>query len=241
VSRPVPALVTLDCGDTLLAEPRPEAVTDLRLAHVRRWVAAAGLRLDERVVRDAFGRALGVCRERLARGEPDGAMMLAGLVRDELAPPAGDLAELAAALDDPYPGALPPAPGAAEALARLRSAGVRLGIVSNTAVKSGRMLRRHLAAAGLLGQFDPDCVAFSDERGVAKPDRRIFDAVLAAAGCAPARAVHVGDLRLVDVAGARAAGLASVRYRGLFDDPSAGPEADALADRLTDLPAILGL
>jgi putative hydrolase of the HAD superfamily len=91
----------------------------------------------------------------------------------------------------------------APALARLRRAGARLGVVSNS---DGRV-REALAAAGLLDAFD--VVVDSAEAGVEKPDPRIFHLALEPLGIAPAEALHVGDVREVDVAGARRAGLAA--------------------------------
>jgi hypothetical protein len=41
---------------------------------------------------------------------------------------------------------------------------------------------------------------------------------------------HVGDLLRTDVAGARGVGMASIRIRAVYDDPSEQPEADLLAD-----------
>jgi putative hydrolase of the HAD superfamily len=61
--------------------------------------------------------------------------------------------------------------------------------------------------------------AFSDEVGVYKPDPAIFARALTSLGDVPAdRALHVGDLRRTDIAGARAIGMTSVRYRGANDD-----------------------
>ena len=51
---------------------------------------------------------------------------------------------------------------------------------------------------------------------------------------APALA-HVGDLRRTDVAGARAAGMRSVRYRGLHDDRGDGPDADVVISEWHEL------
>jgi HAD superfamily hydrolase (TIGR01509 family) len=52
-----------------------------------------------------------------------------------------------------------------------------------------------------------DEVVVSAVVGAAKPDRAIFEAALAAAGCEAPEAVHVGDSAEADVGGARAAGI----------------------------------
>ncbi len=93
------------------------------------------------------------------------------------------------------------APRTAEALKRLRAAGLRLGVVSN----SDGGVEEALTAAGLRPSFD--VVVDSASAGVEKPDPRIFNLALAALGVAPAEALYIGDIYEVDVAGARAAGL----------------------------------
>ena len=91
-----------------------------------------------------------------------------------------------------------------EALARLRAAGLRLGIVSNS---DGRV-DQALSAAGLREYFD--VVIDSSVFGAEKPDPAIFRAALEALDVAPDEALYVGDLYDVDVLGARAAGMDAV-------------------------------
>jgi putative hydrolase of the HAD superfamily len=91
-----------------------------------------------------------------------------------------------------------------DALARLRAAGLRLGIVSNS---DGRV-DQALTAAGLRDYFD--VVIDSSVFGTEKPDPAIFRAALEALDVAPEEALYVGDLYDVDVVGARAAGMEAV-------------------------------
>jgi putative hydrolase of the HAD superfamily len=91
-----------------------------------------------------------------------------------------------------------------DALARLRAAGLRLGVVSNS---DGRV-EEALGAAGLLGYFD--VIVDSALAGVEKPDPAIFRPALEALGVPPEEALYVGDLYEVDVLGAEAAGIPAV-------------------------------
>jgi putative hydrolase of the HAD superfamily len=91
-----------------------------------------------------------------------------------------------------------------DALGRLRAAGLRLGIVSNS---DGRV-DQALSAAGLREYFD--VVIDSSVFGTEKPDPAIFRAALEALDVAPEEALFVGDLYDVDVVGARAAGMEAV-------------------------------
>jgi putative hydrolase of the HAD superfamily len=113
-----------------------------------------------------------------------------------------------------------------DALARLRGAGLRLGVVSNS---DGRVAEA-LEAAGLRGYFD--VVVDSALAGIEKPDPAIFRAALGALGVPPAEALYVGDLYDVDVLGANAAGMPAV----LLVPPGAPrPEGCATVGSLQEL------
>lgn len=132
-----------------------------------------------------------------------------------------------------------PVADAADVLSAVAATGVAVGIISDTALATGRHLRTYLDAYGILQHVT--FAAFSDEVGVYKPDPAIFAAALDGLGIGdPATAAHVGDLKRTDVAGARAMGMSTVRFRGVVDDPEDGAEADHVIDRLADLPRVLG-
>ena len=114
----------------------------------------------------------------------------------------------------------------APALERLRAAGRRLALVSN----SNGTVRAKLERLGLARFFET--IVDSREEGVEKPDPRIFRIALDRMGADPATTIHVGDLVYVDVVGARAAGLRPVLLdpHGLY----AGADCDRVAS-LDDL------
>lgn len=102
---------------------------------------------------------------------------------------------------------------------RLRAAGFRIGLVSNS---DGDYQRRKLSTVGLTGVFAAE--VFSGDLGIAKPAPEIFHAGVAALGSTPNRTVYVGDKWDVDVLGARGAGLAAVwLHRGGQRGESAHP------------------
>jgi putative hydrolase of the HAD superfamily len=90
---------------------------------------------------------------------------------------------------------------AAPALTCVRDLGLRLTVVSNWDCS----LPDVLDDVGLLTLVDD--VVSSAVVGAAKPDSRIFEAALSAAGCQASEALHVGDSPANDVQGARAAGI----------------------------------
>ncbi len=113
-----------------------------------------------------------------------------------------------------------------EALARLRAAGLRLGVVSNS---DGRVAEA-LEAAGLREYFD--VVVDSTLAGVEKPDPAIFRAALEVLEVPPAEALYVGDLYEVDVVGANAAGIPAVL---LLPPGAPRPEGCATVGSLEEL------
>jgi FMN phosphatase YigB (HAD superfamily) len=127
------------------------------------------------------------------------------------------------------------APGIGPALEALAERGVRLGIVCDVGFSGGELLRELLDREGLLANFSG--WAFSDEVGHYKPAPQIFEAALGALGAEPGEAMHVGDLRRTDVAGAAAHGMRTVRYRGMNDEGEgdAGPEAEFVLDSHAEL------
>lgn len=130
---------------------------------------------------------------------------------------------------------LVPAPDIAPALEALRERGVRIGIVCDVGFTGGAVLRELLADQGLLEHFSG--WAFSDEVGHYKPSPQMFEAALDALGAEPGEAMHVGDLRRTDIAGAAAFGMRTARYRGMHDDAdeASGVEADFVLDSHLEL------
>jgi FMN phosphatase YigB (HAD superfamily) len=127
------------------------------------------------------------------------------------------------------------APGIHACLEGLRKREIRLGIVCDVGFSGGELLRELLEAEGLLGHFGG--WGFSDEVGHYKPAPQIFEAALGSLEAEPGEAMHVGDLRRTDVAGGRALGMRTARYRGMNDegDSEAGPDADFVVERHDEL------
>jgi putative hydrolase of the HAD superfamily len=116
-----------------------------------------------------------------------------------------------------------------EALAALRAAGLRIGLVSNSARDVHEFARHH----GL----DVDAGISSFHHGHTKPHASIFRAVLDLLGVEPAEAAMVGDTIADDVEGARALGMLAI----LVDREGLHPDFEPRIDSLGGLPAFLGL
>ncbi len=122
-----------------------------------------------------------------------------------------------------------PLPGIREVIPTLAAAGYRLGLISDTSITPGRVLRQFLEKDGLAEHFT--VLTFSDETGFPKPDPRMFRLTLARLGwdegdAAPlGQAAHIGDTPRTDIAGAQAVGMIAIRYAGANDDQEP-PAAD---------------
>jgi FMN phosphatase YigB (HAD superfamily) len=129
--------------------------------------------------------------------------------------------------------------GAEETLSRLKEAELGLGLVCDTGLSPGRVVRELLDDCGLLKFLDVTC--FSDEVGVPKPGGEIFAKALAELGVRPPEAMHVGDLRRTDIAGAHDIGMHAARFRGVHDDLSDAHEAEIVLDRHQQILEVLEL
>jgi putative hydrolase of the HAD superfamily len=150
-------------------------------------------------------------------------------------------------------------PGARDFLLALQRAGIRRALICDTGFTPGPVVRKLLDRLGLLELLEIS--VFSEEVGAPKPDPRAFAAALGGLGVSAAGAMHVGDLRRSDIAGAHGAGMRAVRFRGRNDDageqpgPNAGvidcatagckpscarPEGDAVVASYAELAQLLG-
>lgn len=168
--------------------------------------------LSREDARSAVGRVQAWAHEREARGHcPSVPHQVARLSRDCRVRLDGD--DIARQLDRLIANArVLVAPGAPEALDRLRSAGVRLGLVSNLLHGTGDGCRALLRSFRILAPFS--VLVFSDEHPWSKPGPQPFRYAVRQLGAGPAQSAHVGDLAY-DIVGARRAGLRPILYTGL--------------------------
>ena len=119
---------------------------------------------------------------------------------------------------------------------RLRSVGLRLGIVTNgyTTMQS-RKIHHHRLVTLL------DFVVISEEAGVHKPEKAIFDLALGKAEATAQRSLFVGDTPSADIDGACNAGLHAVLMDPLDTWSDFQSEGVPKIRRLGELLPLLGL
>ena len=97
---------------------------------------------------------------------------------------------------------------AVETLNGMRDRSLRIGLICNIGRSSGRILRDLLGDLRILDFFT--ATIFSDEVGIRKPDRRIFEAAARGLEVDISTIVHIGDHPEADAWGAKQAGMKAI-------------------------------
>ncbi len=135
-----------------------------------------------------------------------------------------------------------PSPGAEHVLDTLRSAGVRVAIITNG---FQAMQTRKIAHHGFRDRVDH--VIISETVGAHKPDPRIFEYALEKTGGVAEESVHIGDHLANDIAGAIGAGLRAALYDPLgervadIEQELNGKTPTYVLSRLEDILPIAGI
>lgn len=227
--------IFLDAGNTLVS---------IRFDKVAAGLASLGVHAELSALRRAEAASRPAISKQLSAGpwrapEEPFVVYLRGILRELErlgAGTDGDLTALATRLAPAIRGArasdlwsevMPRVP---EALAAMRSLGLRLAVVSNSDGTAERMLRDVELRDYL------DAVVDSAVVGCEKPDPEIFRHALRAVDADPETTLHVGDLYEADVLGARAAGLHALLLDPFGDwgpvDCETSPDVPTLAATL---------
>jgi HAD superfamily hydrolase (TIGR01549 family) len=94
-----------------------------------------------------------------------------------------------------------------ETLGKLKQAGIKLGILSNTFINAVT-LEKHLRQLGILDFFDVRLYSYQFK--FRKPDKRIFKEAAKRLNCEPANVLFVGDRVDTDIIGALGANMPAV-------------------------------
>jgi putative hydrolase of the HAD superfamily len=236
--------VTFDCWGTLLLDGpgSDERYKPRRLVGIEKVLKTLGVDVSRQRLSEAYD----ISGQRLARtwktnrDVPVKAHVTALLEAVDPALPRRISRPWLGALIDAYAHPALTAPpaidqGAFAALEALAGDGVVLSVISNTMRTPGIVLGQILERAGLTAF---KVMTFSDDCGIRKPDPEIFHLTLRQMGVAPEHAVHVGDDPILDVEGAREAGMAVIQVTP--DGRATAPtKPDAVVRGLHELPAAL--
>jgi putative hydrolase of the HAD superfamily len=199
-------------------------------------VADEGIAADEIAYRRARSKADNTVRQILASEEPgtDDSRIFAWFVTllTALGVPADRLEAVGADIRGRHAeGTLwtYTVPGTLDMLRDLKTAGLRLAVISNA---DGRVAQ-YLAHSGLADEFE--FILDSGTVGIEKPDRRIFEMALERLGLGAEEVVYVGDSWEIDVVGATSAGI-----RAIYLAPEPRDGAVCITG-ICDLPSALGI
>ncbi|HBG77481.1 MAG TPA: hypothetical protein DDW84_01340 [Phycisphaerales bacterium] len=127
-------------------------------------------------------------------------------------------------------------PDLSQTLEKLKSAGLKLGILSNTFINAF-MLDRHLEQFNLPGYFS--IRLYSYQFKFRKPNRRIFIDSAQMMGCLPENILYVGDRLDNDVAGAAKTNMTPVLKRAYTNIGKTIPQNVRVIENLSELPALI--
>jgi putative hydrolase of the HAD superfamily len=232
--------VSFDCWNTLIYEDSWETAHALRVGALEQAATEAGRALEAGEAGQAFDAAWHRHMELWEQGVASGATEVAhwALAALDLSPHGRVLPDLVKHFEEAsHSGRVVALDGAGETLEALARAGIRRALVCDTGLTPGRVVRQQLDRLGLLSLLEE--TIFSDEWSLPKPHPEVFHAALAPLGAEPHESVHVGDLRRTDVAGGRGVGMTTIRLRARYDDQSAHPDADHVADSHAEVREIL--
>ncbi len=239
---PSPRAITFDCWNTLLYEDSWTTAHALRVDALVRAARSVGSEVDTETAGRAFDTAWQHHMEIWEAGVASGATDVAhwALAELGLSPHGANLPELVHDFEQAsHSGRVLVVDDTRVALEAFSAAGIRLGLICDTGLTPGRVVRQFLDAHGLLSLLTT--TIFSDEWSVPKPHPEVFNAALSELDVCASDAMHIGDLKRTDVAGARAVGMTSVRLRARNDDLSAHAEADYVVDDYVGFGALLGI
>ncbi|HEY3274201.1 MAG TPA: HAD family hydrolase [Methanocella sp.] len=231
--------VTFDLWNTLIAHDEfyDGRIQEARYEGIARVLHDAGHEVSRENIRSAYAGSEKYLNERWATDrDMDTGEQVEVLLRClGIAPEPG----LAGAMAVPYANAvLQVEPflvdGTLEVLDRIRDSGLRLALISNTGRTPGAAMRKVIGKMGLLDYFE--VTTFSNEAGYLKPHPRIFEMTLARMGSKPGQTVHVGDHDVLDVQGAIAYGMKSVRVLQYAADKDSTCKPDASVGTMAGVP-----
>jgi len=131
----------------------------------------------------------------------------------------------------------PPVVPGIKAVLEVLSKVYKIGIICNTGWHSGKTVRQLLKDSDFLKYFSH--LTFSDEAGVAKPHKQIFEYTLEKLGCRTEEAVHIGDSEYSDIVGAKQAEMRAILFTGINDKYKDNNSADLTISTYNNLVDIL--
>lgn len=236
------AAVFFDSGGTIFdfdgkaeegPDPSPDALSEGACGRVATALGWLGYQVDSAALREKLDR-LQESRIWAQRRPANEESLIAGLL-EEIGLPAKP--EEVLYLTGVYSGPRYRSwvfPEVHQVLARLKAAGLAMGLIANTNCP-GWIMDRNFRGAGLLEFLDPR--VYSGDEGISKPDPRIFHLAAERAGVAGRPILYVGNSVSADIEGGRRAGWSTALLRS--SESTSKGLADFEIDAWSELPDIV--
>ena len=230
--------ITFDCWDTLLADDDSRNVK--RKEHFTSFMNKKGFPITPDKMDELFKKEAELFQDYIiehrktqnSRARVESILRLAGVQLQE-----SEINEIAAYSDRVALEFRPPViPGIKDALEVLTKK-YKLAVICNTGWHSANTVRNLLNDYDFPQYFSE--LTFSDEAGVAKPHKQIFEQTLGKLGCKPEEAVHIGDSEYSDIVGARKANMQAILFTGVNDKYKDNNSADFVMSNYDNLVEIL--
>jgi putative hydrolase of the HAD superfamily len=206
--------VTFDCWDTILVDDESnnrEIKENLIKVMGEHGRTISKKKMDQLFMEEEEDYRIHVVSEKKTRDSHARTLAIIKLAKIDL--PERVIDEIADYSDRTALNSPPPAvSGIKDALEEL-SRRFKLAVICNTGWHSGEVVRELLHDYGLTKYFQ--YLSFSDEVGLAKPHRHMFEYTLDRMDINPEEAVHIGDSEYSDIVGASNAGMKTILYAGI--------------------------
>lgn len=117
------------------------------------------------------------------------------------------------------------------------SSDYKLGLISNTGVTPGRIIKRVFENYKILQYFHT--TLFSDETGFYKPSPIMFETALKYLNCEPQNAIHVGDILETDIKGAKESNMLTIWINDSFSSQSRKIQPDFEIQQISEVIKII--
>ncbi len=230
--------ITFDCWDTLLDDDVIR--TKKRKEYFRQIFNENGFPTTEDEIDDLFSKEGKIFQNYIIenRKTPNSIMRVKTIVQlAKVQIPASEMEKTADYCDRIALEYHPPlVPGIKEILEVLTKV-YKLAVICNTGWHSGETVRQLLKENDLPKYFSH--LTFSDEAGIAKPHKQIFEYTLDKLGYKTEDAVHIGDSEYSDIVGAKEANMRAILFTGINDKYKDNNTADVTISNYDNLVDIL--
>jgi len=219
--------ITFDCWDTLVVDD--ESRDKKRKEYFRLVLDRYNVPKTQEEIVDLFSEEAKIFQDHIVRNRKTQnaitrAETLIGLAKAEI--PASEIAKIAEFSDKIALKYRPPlVQGIIKILEDLSKIYI-LGLICNTGWHSGETVRSVLQGYDLPKYFA--FLSFSDEVGVAKPHKKIFELTVDRLGFRTEEAAHIGDSEYSDIVGAKQANMKAVLFTGINAKYKNNNTADAV-------------